>query len=114
MIEVAEALPVWLPWADTQSLTEGQPLVALGYPVPDLAFSVTHADIVTFQTRAGVRRAVRTDGALDRGNSGGPALTADGRVAGVVTEMEANQSGLQLVALLYRAMIRTCGWLSAR
>ena len=103
VVEVGDALPVWLPWADTGSLTEGQSLVALGYPVPDLAFSVTQADIVSFQTRAGVRRAVRTDGALDRGNSGGPALTAEGEVAGVVTEMEANSSGLQLVALLYTA-----------
>ena len=103
VVEVTEALPVWLPWADTASLTEGQTLVALGYPVPDLAFSVTQADIVSFQTTNGVRRAVRTDGALDRGNSGGPALTSQGRVAGVVTEMEANESGLQLVALLYTA-----------
>jgi hypothetical protein len=71
--------------------------------VPDLDFSVTDAAIVSFQSRAGVRRAVRTDGALDRGNSGGPALTAKGEVAGVVTEMEANESGLQLVALLYTA-----------
>jgi S1-C subfamily serine protease len=103
VIRVDEALPVSLPWAKTESLTEGQSLVALGYPVPDLDFSVTDAAIVSFQSRAGVRRAVRTDGALDRGNSGGPALTAAGEVAGVVTEMEANESGLQLVALLYTA-----------
>src|SRR5690606_31757069 len=46
--------------------------------------------------------AIRTDGALDKGNSGGPALTRTGQVAGVVTEMAAND-GLQLVPLLYTA-----------
>lgn len=103
VIEVEQALPVSLPWAETGALTEGQTLVALGYPVPDLAFSVTQADIVSFQDEGGIRRAVRTDGAVDRGNSGGPALTLQGEVAGVVTEMADNSSGFQLVALLYTA-----------
>jgi len=103
VIEVDEPLPVSLDWADTSSLTEGQTLVALGYPVPELDFAVTQADIVSFQTRDGVRQAVRTDGKVDRGNSGGPALTAEGEVAGVVTEMDPNEGGLQLVALLYTA-----------
>lgn len=103
VIEVSDPLPVALPWANTAALAEGQTLVAIGYPVPDLAFSVTQADIVSFEESEGMRAAVRTDGAVDRGNSGGPALTLEGEVAGVVTEMADNADGFQLVALLYTA-----------
>ena len=103
VIEVDERLPTSLQWAETRTLTEGQSLVALGYPVPELDFAVTQADIVSFKMRDGVRQAVRTDGKVDRGNSGGPAVTAEGRVAGVVTEMDSNDGGFQLVALLYTA-----------
>jgi hypothetical protein len=103
VIEVDEGLSTSLQWAETSTLTEGQSLVALGYPVPELDFAVTQADIVSFKMRDGVRQAVRTDGKVDRGNSGGPAVTADGRVAGVVTEMDSNEAGFQLVALLYTA-----------
>lgn len=103
VIEVSDPLPVALPWANTAALAEGQTLVAIGYPVPDLAFSVTQADIVSFQEVEGVRAAVRTDGAVDRGNSGGPALTVKGEVAGVVTRMADNEDGFQHVALLYTA-----------
>lgn len=101
VIAVQAALPAAFQWAAASELTEGQHLVGLGYPVPETVFSVTPASIVSFQVRDGVRQAIRADGALDRGNSGGPALTSEGRVAGVVTEMEANVNGFQLVPLLF-------------
>jgi hypothetical protein len=92
-----------LEWAPTGELSEGQPLVALGYPAPATDFTVTSGSILSFQSSGDLREAIRTDGAIDKGNSGGPALTADGRVAGVVTEMAFNEGGFQLVPLLFTA-----------
>lgn len=102
VVRVDGELAAPLVWAATDQLTEGQEIVGLGYPAPALDFSVTPGSIVSFQVDDGQREAIRTDGALDKGNSGGPALTRTGQVAGVVTEMAAND-GLQLVPLLYTA-----------
>jgi len=57
---------------------EGQDVVALGYPVPDHSFTVIPATIMSFQTDGDTRQALRLDGLVDKGNSGGPALTSTG------------------------------------
>jgi S1-C subfamily serine protease len=101
VIRVEVPLDLWLDWAPTDDLREGQSLVALGYPVPDTVFTATPGSIMSFQARTGVREAVRTNAALDRGNSGGPALDSQGRVIGVVTEMAPNLGGFQLVPLVF-------------
>jgi hypothetical protein len=101
VIQVDETLDLWLEWAPTDELRVGQSLVALGYPVPDTDFTATPGSILSFQARTGVREAIRTNAALDRGNSGGPALDAHGRVIGVVTEMAPNLDGFQLVPLIF-------------
>lgn len=85
VIRVEHELPQALAWAETKALREGQEVVSLGYPAPAGDFSVTPSTIISFQTRGGTREAIRGDGAIDRGNSGGPALTRDGEVAGVAT-----------------------------
>jgi hypothetical protein len=100
VIRVESDLETRLAWAATDGLEEGQQLVALGYPVPAGDFTVTRADILSFQTAGAKREAIRTDGALDQGNSGGPVLTSRGKVAGVVTEM-AVSPGFQTVPLSY-------------
>jgi hypothetical protein len=102
VIEVDETLPVTLGWSAASDLAEGDALVALGYPVPATDFTVTPATIMSFQVDDGTRQAIRADGALDKGNSGGPALTTAGDVAGVVTEM-AVSDGFQVVPLVYTA-----------
>lgn len=88
LIRVAEPLPDVLPWVGADELGEGQVLVAMGYPVPYGAFSVSPVAILSFVEAAGVRGAIRGTGVIDSGNSGGPALTLDGEVAGIVTEVE--------------------------
>ena len=55
--------------------------------------------MLSFDKVGDVRRAIRTDGQVDHGDSGGPALTTTGKVAGVVTEFDPNLGGVQLVAL---------------
>lgn len=99
VVAVDETLPITLAWADPAALREGQPLVALGYPLPAFDFAATPAAISSFEVRDGRRTAIRATGDIDRGNSGGPALTAEGDVAGVVSRM-AFDEGYHLVPLL--------------
>ena len=84
VIEADTDLPATLDWASTDDLGEGQEVLGLGYPLTG-DFAATPGSIVSFLTDENVRVAVRTDAALDFGNSGGPLLTGDGRVAGVTT-----------------------------
>jgi hypothetical protein len=99
VIEVEEDLPLALEWADPARLSEGDHLLTLGYPVPGSDFSAIPGSILSFDSVGDVRRTIRTDGQVDHGDSGGPALTRHGEVAGVVTEFDPNLEGVQLVAL---------------
>lgn len=100
VIEVDRDLTKWLDWIEADSLTEGQRLVSLGYPLPDHDFSVAPGVIVSFKTEGSHRSAIRSDAQLDRGNSGGPSLISDGRVAGLVTQMDLNPDGFQFVPII--------------
>jgi S1-C subfamily serine protease len=100
VIETATELDVQVEWEDTSELAEGEQLASLGYPLPDHEFSVIPGSILSF-VREGTRRmAVRTDANVDRGSSGGPALTPDGTVAGVVTQIDLNLDGFQYVPMI--------------
>ena len=103
VIAVDRNLAEPLEWADTVDLTEGERMVALGYPMPDNDFSVTPGHIVSFISERGQHTAIRSDAALDYGNSGGPSLTPEGEVAGVVTYMDLNWEGFQFVPVVVTA-----------
>ena len=115
VIEVDRRLPMTLEWVDTDTLAEGERMVSLGYPLPDHDFSVTSGHIVSFVTEGTQRTGIRGDAALDRGNSGGPSLTSDGRVAGVVTYMDINPDGFQFVPIVISAneVSETVDWIIA-
>ena len=99
VIEVTEDLGTSLEWADTDSLAEGDAILAIGYPTPHTEFTVTPGMIMSFLKEGNQRIAIRTDADVDSGNSGGPALTALGEVAGVVTLIE--EGTWRNAALLY-------------
>jgi len=100
VIWVDGELDTYLEWADSDQLSEGERTVSLGYPLPDHDFSVAPGVVLSFDDERGHREAIRSDAQLDRGNSGGPTLLADGRVAGVVTAMDLNLSGFQFVPII--------------
>jgi S1-C subfamily serine protease len=100
VIWVDDELDSYLEWADSDRLSEGERTVSLGYPLPDHDFSVAPGVVLSFDDERGHREAIRSDAQLDRGNSGGPTLLADGRVAGVVTAMDLNLSGFQFVPII--------------
>lgn len=100
VIRVDERLDQSLEWVPAAGISEGAHLLGLGYPVPDSDFTATPGTAISFQMAGRERQAIRTDAALDRGSSGGPALDSRGRVVGLVTEM-ATSDGFQDVPLLF-------------
>lgn len=102
VIELDEALPVTVAWADTDQLRRTEPLVVMGFPIPERTFKVTTGEVISFQP-PDRREALIANNPIDKGNSGGPALRRDGTVAGVVTEMAVRDDDGQRVAIVFTA-----------
>ena len=100
VIAVGTTLSPVLEWADPAELSQGDHILGLGYPAPG-DFAATPGSIVSFRTQGDARHAIRTDAALDQGNSGGPALDERGRVVGVVTQMDEESGAFQWVPLVF-------------
>ena len=105
-ITTTEDLPPALNLADSSKLSEGQSLTVLGYPRG--RYSVSSGILNAFESFDGAtnREIARTDAAVDRGNSGGPALTAAGEVAGSVSSVDVSgitRPGRLLTGTAYRA-----------
>jgi S1-C subfamily serine protease len=100
VIRIDRDLDTYLEWGDSDELSEGERTVCLGYPLPDHDFSVAPGVVVSFDTQQGHRVAIRSNAQLDVGSGGSPTLVADGRVAGVVTDVDPNVSGLQFVPII--------------
>lgn len=104
VIEVSSNLTTVLEWSAASTLSVGDNVLGLGYPVPGTDFSAIPGTIISFDSHQEVRRAIRTDANWDYGNSGGPALTENGQVAGVVTQF-AETDGRQEVLLAFTAAV---------
>lgn len=93
-IEAGAALPV-LAWGDSEAAQVGDWVVAVGNPF-GLGGTVT-AGIISARAReigAGRYDAfLQTDAAINSGNSGGPLMSADGRVIGVNTAIFSRSGG---------------------
>jgi S1-C subfamily serine protease len=106
LIEVDEDLPVSVAFTETTALSEGEPLVALGFPLPLGNYTVTQLSIASFELDGANRSGILVDGSIDRGNSGGPSFTTGGRVAGINTAVNVNaisSGGLTTVPYLTSA-----------
>lgn|GEM_PF-2074619 len=100
VIAVDRTLAPVLAWSDVDALAHGDHIIGLGYPTPG-DFAATPGTVVSFRTEGGERVAIRTDAALDVGNSGGPALDQHGRVVGIVTQMDEEAEGFRWVPLVF-------------
>lgn len=93
---------------DTQNLREGAEVVIAGYPVvveggnsPQATISyktsmqptITRGIISAVKQDVSGRTVFQTDASIDLGNSGGPAVNADGEVVGIATFFFASKSG---------------------
>lgn len=98
LVRVDAGVDVVLEWADTATLSEGQQVIALGYPAPFETFSVAVGTLNAFDVVDGVRVGIISDEASDYGSSGGPLVTTRGQVAGIVTEF-AGEGGRQVLGV---------------
>lgn len=92
-----ESIP--LPLAFDEAVRVGDEVAALGYPLEDL-FAVLFDDLEPTLSRGGVSALRDSDlgiqhtASLNPGNSGGPLIGADGRVAGINAASVAGAAGL--------------------
>ena len=80
-----EVLPV-LPLAEVGSMALGQQVVTMGYPLGTDDLNITQGLISSFKSDTGRNiQWVQTDAAVNPGNSGGPMVSLQGEVVGVIT-----------------------------
>lgn len=80
--------PIKMPavtWADSRRLQEGDPVVALGYPLGVDRPTATRGIVSSPSQPIDGQHYVQTDAAVNHGNSGGPLVDEQGRVVGVNT-----------------------------
>ena len=81
----ATGLP-YLEIADSCGISTGQQVVVMGFPLGSVRMVVTSGIISTIDFDRGENVIwIRTDSAINSGNSGGPMLDLRGRVVGIVT-----------------------------
>jgi len=105
VLRLDRRVDLFLEWEPTAALSEGQRVVALGFPAPFDTFSVAVGTLNAFEVVDSVRVGIISDESSDYGSSGGPLLTDRGRVAGIVTEF-GDEGGRQIlgVSLTYEAV----------
>ena len=86
VIQVSGTVPGTVTWGDSSRLEAGQPVVAIGSALGDLANTVTVGVISGLNRRlGGMTGLIQTDAAINHGNSGGPLLNMNAEVIGVNT-----------------------------
>jgi len=84
---------VFIPLASTDSLREGQEVIAIGSALGSLQNTVTRGVIGGLRA-AGAATMIQHDAAINPGNSGGPLLDRQGRVIGVNTLTYTDKPGI--------------------
>jgi S1-C subfamily serine protease len=84
-----------LPFADTDRVVVGEPVIAIGSPFGEessLSVGVVSATNRSIDSLTGfsISGAIQTDAAINRGNSGGPLLDARGRVLGINSQIRSS------------------------
>jgi S1-C subfamily serine protease len=84
-----------LPLGDSSKVAVGEPVAAIGSPFGEeqsLSVGVVSALNRSIDSLTGfqINDAIQTDAAINRGNSGGPLLDADGRVLGINSQIKSS------------------------
>lgn len=86
VLKITDAVPAFVPLADSDSIQPGETAIAIGSPLGDFRNSVT-VGVVSALNRsvASMEGLIQTDAAINHGNSGGPLLNLSGEVIGINT-----------------------------
>ena len=86
VLKVSEAVPAFVPLANSDAIQPGETAIAIGSPLGDFRNSVT-VGVVSALNRsvASMEGLIQTDAAINHGNSGGPLLNLKGEVIGINT-----------------------------
>jgi S1-C subfamily serine protease len=84
-----------VPLGDSGRIAVGEPVAAIGSPFGEqqsLSVGIVSATNRSIRSLTGfeIGGAIQTDAAINRGNSGGPLLDADGRVIGINSQIESS------------------------
>jgi trypsin-like peptidase len=103
--QAAVGVPVLSP---AKSARVGEPVAVIGHPFSNLARSLPQLrGLLEWSLSQGIVSAVsgswlQTDAAVNPGNSGGPALNAEGQVLGVVSAKLSEGQGIAMIARISR------------
>jgi S1-C subfamily serine protease len=94
-IDPGDLKPRALPLGDSDRLVVGEPVAAIGSPFGEeqsLSVGVVSATERSIDSLTGfqIGGAIQTDAAINRGNSGGPLLDAQGRVIGINSQIRSS------------------------
>ena len=93
LLRVASRTLKPLPLGDSESIKQGQPIVAMGNP-EGLAFSVVDGVVSAYPDLVNDIPMIRLALPIEKGNSGGPLLDRQGRVLGILTLKSARTENL--------------------
>lgn len=113
VVRVDEKLPAALPLAEDAPVQVGELVVAIGNPhglERSVSLGVVSALYRSLPTgpRSVLEGLIQTDAAVNPGNSGGPLLDAEGRVAGITTATLAYARGIS-----FAVPASTASWVAA-
>lgn len=86
VLKVDDAIPAFVPLADSDKIQPGETAIAIGSPLGDFRNSVTVGVVSALNRSVGsMEGLIQTDAAINHGNSGGPLLNLQGEVIGINT-----------------------------
>lgn len=88
LVKVDGPMPAYLPIGDSDTLRQGETVIAIGSPLGEFKNSVTVGVVSALNRNLGddsPEGLIQTDAAINRGNSGGPLLNMQGEIIGINT-----------------------------
>jgi S1-C subfamily serine protease len=102
LLKIDAKTPNWLPMISSNKITIGTPIFTIGYPVHSLGSGpmFTEGSVSSVSSITGEDAFMQISAPIQPGNSGGPVVTFNGSVIGIVTSTEAIKTSLNFTGSL--------------